>query len=247
MRPRAPALPFLGPDDPFPPVETAWPNGLLALGATLRPERLLDAYGRGIFPWYEAGQPILWWAPDPRAVLEPAALRIPRSLRKALRRTTLTLSSDRAFDQVVRHCAAPRRGAAGLVTGTWITPDMRAAYNALHRLGYAHSLECWQDGALVGGLYGIALGRVFFGESMFSRRPDASKIAFVALARHLQAQGFAWIDCQLPSELMQRLGARMLPMRQFTRELQAAGCRDADASCWTPLGSRPAEPDAPET
>lgn len=202
------------PDAPFPPVDYALrdPDGLLAIGGDLRPERLLRAYRQGIFPWYSAGQPILWWSPDPRMVLEPAALKISRSLRKTLRRHPYRITLDEAFTAVMQGCAEPRADAQG----TWITAEMQRAYERLHELGYAHSAEAWQDGELVGGLYGVALGRVFFGESMFTRRSDASKAAFVHLVRQLQAWEFTLIDCQVHTGHLASLGAAPIPRRTFT-------------------------------
>ncbi len=213
-----------GAADAFPPVGLALrePNGLLAAGGDLRPERLLAAYRRGIFPWYEEGQPILWWSPDPRAVLYPHALRVSRSLRRTLKRGGFEVTVDRAFAAVVAGCASPRPGAVG----TWITPEMAAAYGTLHRLGWAHSIETWRDGVLVGGLYGVAIGRVFFGESMFSRVTDASKVALVGLVRRLEARGFELIDCQVASEHLASLGAVELPRRVFLERL-AALCEPA--------------------
>jgi leucyl/phenylalanyl-tRNA---protein transferase len=206
-------IPWLNRDTPFPPLEFAMeqPNGLLAVGGDLSPERLLDAYRRGIFPWYSAGDPILWWSPDPRMVLFPAELRITRSLAKVLRNKAYEVRFDTAFDAVMAACAEPRPGQPG----TWITPEIRAAYVRLHELGYAHSIETWIDGALAGGLYGVALGRMFYGESMFARVRDASKIALVHLARHLDAQGFGMIDCQMHTDHLASMGARELPRAEF--------------------------------
>ena len=197
------------PPDAFPNPSLALdvPNGLLAAGGDLGPQRLLCAYRRGIFPWFSGRQPILWWSPDPRAVLWPEALRVSRSLRRTQRRATFTISIDTAFDRVVRECAAPRPGRED----TWITPEMSAAYGRLHRAGYAHSVECWRGGELAGGLYGVAIGRVFFGESMFSRAPDASKIALA----HLCTLGFGLIDCQVPNAHLARLGAVGMGRRRF--------------------------------
>lgn len=208
----------------FPPTARALddPQGLLAIGGDLSPARLLDAYARGIFPWYSEGQPILWWSPEPRAVLAPAAVRVSRSLRKRLRNGGFELSFDRAFAAVVAACAAPREDGSG----TWITAEMQTAYCTLHRGGYAHSVECWLDGQLVGGLYGIALGRVFFGESMFSRARDASKVAFVHLCHLLRDWSYALIDCQLPTAHLASLGARLMLREAFesilAREVPAA-------------------------
>lgn len=197
----------------FPDVDNAMiqPNGLLAVGGDLSPERLLHAYRQGIFPWFSEGQPILWWAPDPRAALLPETLRISRSLAKTLRRGVFQVRFNQDFPRVIRACAAPR----GQQNDTWITGDMIAAYCALHARGYAHSVECWKDGDLVGGLYGVAIGRVFFGESMFSRVADASKVALVSLCR----SGYELIDCQLPSDHLKRMGAIDLPRRHFMRLL----------------------------
>lgn len=197
----------------MPPASAALdePNGLLAAGGSLEPAWLLAAYARGIFPWYEAGQPILWWSPNPRAVLEPGGLHVSRSLRRRLRRGTFRVTADRAFDAVVAGCAEPR----GYTDSTWITADMARAYARLHRLGYAHSFEAWSDDALVGGLYGVAMGRVFFGESMFMRRSDASKVAFVHAVRFLAARGFELIDCQVATEHLSRFGAVSMPREEF--------------------------------
>jgi leucyl/phenylalanyl-tRNA--protein transferase len=199
--------------DAFPPADEALeePNGLVAAGGDLSPERLLLAYPRGIFPWYEAGQPILWWSPDPRAVLWPSRLRVSRSLGKIVTQRRFGLSSDAAFDEVLEGCAAPRSSASG----TWITAQMASAYSELHRLGWAHSFEAWQDGRLVGGLYGVAIGRVFFGESMFARISNASKAAFVTAVRYLEQRGYALIDCQIASAHMSSLGATALRRRLF--------------------------------
>jgi leucyl/phenylalanyl-tRNA--protein transferase len=208
------------PDLCFPPVEAATPEGLLAVGGDLSPERLLAAYRRGIFPWYNPGQPILWWSPDPRAVLYPEQLKVSRSLRKTLRRGHFRVRFDTRFREVMLACAAPRRQYPG--GGTWITDEMVEAYCRLHELGVAHSVEISHDERLVGGLYGVALGGVFFGESMFARTTDASKVALVALARQLQAWGFALIDCQLPSAHLASLGAEEIPRAQFLAELERA-------------------------
>ena len=205
------------PPDAFPPVEQALidPDGLLAVGGDLSSERLLAAYRRGIFPWYEAGQPILWWSPDPRSVLWPDALHVSRSLRKQLARNSFAVTADRAFTDVLEACAAPRHH----TTGTWLTGDMRAAYARLHSLGWAHSFEAWQGDRLAGGLYGVYLGRVFFGESMFTRSTDASKVCLAHAVRFLRQRGCGLIDCQIWSDHLQRLGATTMTRRDFQRQL----------------------------
>jgi len=201
----------------FPPVESALrdPNGLLAMGGDLSVERLLDAYRLGIFPWFNPGEPILWWSPDPRMVLVPQEIRVTRSLAKRIRNGGFELRVDTAFADVMRACAAPRDGALG----TWISPAMVAAYTRLFDAGYAHSVETWHDGVLVGGLYGVAIGRMFYGESMFSRMPDASKAALVHLARQLQQWNFGLIDCQMETPHLASLGARTMPRTVFTARL----------------------------
>ena len=215
---RTPRLTWIRPEDPpnhFPDAGTALrdPDGLLAVGGDLSPDRLLYAYRHGIFPWYHGDQPILWWSPDPRAVLLPEEFHVSTSLRKRLRHRGFRLSFDTVFNEVVAACATPRPNQPE--GGTWITPEMRTAYARLQQLGYAHSVEIWMDGELAGGLYGIAIGAVFFGESMFSRRRDTSKIALACLSRHLQDWGFALLDCQVQSEHLARLGARTVPRQQF--------------------------------
>ncbi|GAB1393121.1 leucyl/phenylalanyl-tRNA--protein transferase [Rhodocyclaceae bacterium] len=213
-------IPWLESDAPFPPFDTALtdPNGLLAAGADLSPERLIAAYRCGIFPWFSPGQPILWWSPDPRMVLLPSALKISRSLAKTLRHADYSVRLDTAFDQVITACAStPRHGQAG----TWITTEMIAAYQQLHRLGIAHSVETWHDGKLVGGLYGIALGLAFFGESMFSHRTDASKIALAHLCAFLDARGFGIIDCQMETSHLASLGAQPIPRDTFVARIAA--------------------------
>jgi leucyl/phenylalanyl-tRNA--protein transferase len=203
---------------PFPPVERALrdPNGLLAAGGDLSPARLLEAYRHGIFPWFNADDPILWWSPDPRMVLFPQEFKISRSLRKTLRNRQYEVRADTAFEQVMRACAAPRDGHHG----TWIHDEMIAAYSALHRMGHAHSIETWIAGELVGGLYGMAIGRMFYGESMFSRRSDASKIALAHLAAQLARWNFGMIDCQMNTRHLASLGAREIPRAEFIARLQ---------------------------
>lgn len=207
-------------DDPdaFPPLDQALenPNGLLAAGADLSSERLLAAYPRGIFPWYEEGQPILWWSPDPRAVLQPEHFKISARLGRTLRQGRFSVRADTAFEQVITGCAAPRRYGSG----TWITPDMMAAYCSLHRAGWCHSIEVWQEDRLVGGVYGLAIGRVFFGESMFSGIRDASKVALAHLCAYLSAEGYALLDCQERTAHLQSLGASFLPRGEFVALLQ---------------------------
>ena len=204
-------------DDDFPPVEESEPDGLLAVGGDLHPKRLLTAYSLGIFPWYSDGLPILWHSPDPRFVLKPAEIHVPRSLKKVIHRGTYEFRMDSAFDQVIAGCAEAERPGQ---RGTWITDEMREAYGELHRLGFAHSAESWRDGVLMGGLYGVALGSIFFGESMFSRAPDASKSAFAVLTARLRAWGFTLIDCQSHTEHLERFGAEFWPRAQFLAALR---------------------------
>ncbi len=209
-----------GDPEQFPAVEQALdePPGLLAAGGDLRPARLLAAYRRGIFPWFSPGQPILWWCPDPREVLIPAEFRRTRSLAKRERNAGFSVRQDTEFAAVIDACAAPRETDGG---GTWITSEMRAAYLVLHRLGHAHSIETWHGDRLVGGFYGVRLGGVFFGESMFSREPDASKVALSALVRACPALGIGLIDCQMPTRHLESLGARPLPRSEFQQRLAA--------------------------
>ena len=219
---RPPRVYALGPTLVFPDPELAGPEGLLAYGGDLRPERLLLAYAHGIFPWYTEGEPILWWSPDPRAVLPVDALHVGRTLRRSLRRRPYRITADRCFADVVAACArVPRRGQRG----TWITAAMQRAYTRLHALGHAHSVEVWQEDTLVGGLYGVLVGRCFSGESMFSLRSDASKIALVHLVRHLARIGVPLVDCQVPTAHLASMGARCVPRRQFLAWL-AAGMQD---------------------
>jgi len=203
----------------FPPPELADESGLLAVGGDLRPERLLLAYSLGIFPWYSEGLPILWYSPDPRLVLDRGELVVSRSLQKTLRRGRFRVTLDTAFDQVIRACSeVPRPGQHG----TWITRDMVRAYRRLHELGYAHSVEAWQDGELAGGLYGVSLGGGFFGESMFARASDASKVAFVTLVEQLRRWDIHLIDCQVHTEHLARFGATEWPRERFLRRLAQA-------------------------
>lgn len=213
----------------FPPPERADPSGLLAVGGDLGPERLLLAYSRGIFPWYEEGLPILWHSPDPRMVLLAPELHVSRSLRRTLARGRFEVRLDTAFDEVVAACAeAPRAGQ----DGTWITGDMRAAYGELHRLGFAHSAESWLEGRLVGGLYGVSLGAAFFGESMFAREPDASKVAFVTLVRQIAAWGIPLVDCQVHTTHLASLGAYEVSRPRFLAALRRALRRPTRPGPW---------------
>lgn len=217
-------------DAPFPDVELAErePNGLLAVGGDLSPTRLVNAYRHGVFPWYSPGQPILWWAPDPRTVLFPERLKVSRSLRKTLRRRLFQASLDQAFSEVVQACAEPRRDQPG----TWIVPEMIQAYGLLHHHGLAHSVEVWQDRDLVGGLYGVAMGRVFFGESMFSKASDASKVALVHLVNVLGDWGYRLIDCQVYSEHLSSLGAESIGRHRFSQLLRSLLREPPDPSAW---------------
>jgi len=196
----------------FPPVECAADIGLLAVGGDLRPERLLAAYREGIFPWYSEGEPILWWSPDPRCLLFPAEVRVSRSMRQFLKRGLVRVTFDTAFPAVIAACQKPRPGQ----NGTWITQEMQEAYVVLHAMGYAHSVEVWHNGGLAGGLYGVSLGRTFFGESMFSTMANTSKAALITLSSLLAEFGFDFIDCQVESPHLASLGARPVPRREFS-------------------------------
>lgn len=211
-------IPFLGPADPFPPVEQALdqPDGLLAAGGTLTTRRLVEAYRQGIFPWFNEGDPVLWWSPDPRTVLVPSRIHVSHSLKKRLKKAAFLITIDAAFARVLDGCAAPRPQDSG----TWLTPAMRRAYTALHTAGLAHSVEVWMDGELAGGIYGVAIGRMYFGESMFSRRTDASKIAMTRLAAQLDRWRFPLIDCQLETDHLRSLGAESMPRRKFVRAVE---------------------------
>ena len=208
-------IPWLRGDAPFPPVSKALrsPNGLLCAGGDLSPERIVDAYAHGIFPWFSEGDPILWWSPDPRMVLFPDELKVSRSLRKSVAHDLYETRFDTSFRAVMEACASPRDGQGG----TWIVPEMVDAYTALHQRGFAHSVESWQAGELVGGLYGVALGKVFFGESMFTREPDASKVALVRLVERLKAADYRVIDCQQATAHLASLGAREIPRAEFSQ------------------------------
>lgn len=229
------SLPWLDGDAPFPPAASAleYPNGLLAAGGGLAPARIIAAYRRGIFPWYSEGDPILWWSPDPRMVLYPGQLRVRRSLAQALRNRPYEVRLDTAFAQVIGACAAtPRAGQQG----TWISPEMMAAYQHLHEMGFAHSVETWIDGKLAGGLYGIALGSAFFGESMFAWQRDASKIALAHLCRFLLARGFGIIDCQMETDHLASLGASPIPRQDFLAALARLVPDDISGGRW-PAGA----------
>ncbi len=221
---------WLDPGDAFPPVDEALsePNGLLAAGADLTPARLIDAYRRGIFPWFGEGDPLLWWSPDPRMVLFVNELHVSRSLRRVVRAAPFEVRLDTAFRDVMLACAAPRADDGG----TWITGEMLDAYSALFRLGHAHSVEAWSDGELVGGLYGVAIGRMFFGESMFSRRADASKVALVHLVRQLDRWGFALLDCQMSTPHLASLGAREIPRAEFLSHVRSLTGEPAVPAPW---------------
>ncbi|GAB2898217.1 leucyl/phenylalanyl-tRNA--protein transferase [Microbulbifer echini] len=214
----------------FPSTQSALedPNGLLAAGGDLTPEWLLAAYRRGIFPWYSEDQPILWWSPSPRCVVIPQDFRIGRSLRKALRRGTFTTTFDQAFERVVEGCRAPRAEE----DGTWITEEMAEAYIDMYHLGHAHSVEVWRDEKLVGGLYGISIGQVFFGESMFHRETDASKVAFVHLVRQLELWGCTLIDCQVSNPHLSSLGAIEMCRKDFEHLLESGLAQPAFPQPW---------------
>lgn len=218
------------PAEAFPPAESAMksPNGLLAAGGDLEPQRLLHAYRNGIFPWFENDQPILWWSPDPRCVLYPEELHVSRRLRRSLKRSELGLTFNAAFGHVIRACGERR----DRHFGTWITGGMVDAYVRLHELGWAHSVEVWRQDELVGGIYGLAIGRAFFGESMFSRMSDASKIAMLALCRELRRRDVKLLDCQIPSPHLATLGAVRIPRDRFLRELQLACSPPSQLERW---------------
>ena len=216
--------------DPFPPVETALaePDGLLAAGGDLSTERLLAAYRLGIFPWYSRGQPILWWSPDPRTVFETERMHVPRRLARWLRTCDWTLSADTAFETVVRACAAPR----AKQRGTWLDPDMRKAYQRLHALGHAHSVEAWDGDALVGGIYGVSIGHMFFGESMFSAADNGSKVALLGLARALRDCGFPLLDAQVASPHLFTLGAIEMARAEFCARMAELAAFESPAGTW---------------
>lgn len=226
-------LPFLDPSNPdedFPAIDSALaePDGLLVAGGCLSSQRIIKAYQQGIFPWYSAGEPILWWSPNPRLVLFPDKLKISRSLRKTIRKKTFKLSYNQAFPQVMQYCAAPREKEPG----TWINEEMFLAYTQLHQQGIAHSFEAWFDDELVGGLYGIAIGQVFFGESMFHRKTDASKVAFCSLIQQLSEWGYQLIDCQVHTNHLTSLGAEEIKRDHFSRLLKQYCPHSPSDSAW---------------
>ena len=213
----------------FPPAELAEENGLLAIGGDLTPERLLLAYSNGIFPWYSEGEPILWWSPSPRLVIFPTELKIPKRLARLIRQDIFSLTMDMAFKKVITTCAETDNR---LEKGTWITYDMQKAYCRLHEMGYAHSVECWYDNELVGGLYGVSLGSVFFGESMFSKQPNSSKVALVYLIKKLQEWDFELIDCQMKTEHLMQFGARDISGKEFQELLTKSSARPDQRGNW---------------
>jgi leucyl/phenylalanyl-tRNA---protein transferase len=234
-------VPWLRTSSFFPPIDAALddPNGLLAAGGDLSPERLLAAYRHGIFPWYNGGQPILWWSPNPRMVLFIDEFKLQRSLRKVVRQHRFEIRADTAFRQVMTGCAEPRNGQSG----TWITPQVIDAYAALHQQGHAHSIESWRDGKLVGGLYGVAVGRMFYGESMFARESDASKVALVKLVAMLERMDMPLIDCQQETDHLARFGARPITRRVFAGWLTRLVETPAPAESWAEAAA--AAPDEP--
>jgi leucyl/phenylalanyl-tRNA--protein transferase len=240
MTGRAPGIAWISRDDPpdaFPPVNRAFrePDGLLAAGGDLSAARLLYAYRHGIFPWYDDGQPILWWSPDPRCVLVPQEFHLARRLRRSLRSSGLEVSFNSAFDEVIEACAAHREGQSG----TWITEDMKKAFKAMHRDGFAHSVDIWRGGELVGGLYGLSIGSVFFGESMFSRESNASKAGMLALCGELAQRHFELLDCQVDSPHLSSLGAKLIPRSEFARILakscKSGGCLELPTGVRRPI------------
>ena len=220
----------LSPEIVFPPPSLSLPDGLLAVGGDLSVERLLLAYRSGIFPWYSDGDPILWWSPDPRMLLFPEDFHIAKRLERTIKQGVFEARMDTAFDEVIDGCAAARGPKR---ESTWITGEMREAYCRLHREGYAHSVETWLNGELVGGLYGVSLGACFFGESMFSRVPNASKVAIAALVRQVSRWDFPFIDCQLHNPHLDSLGAREVPREEFLHMLQSALARPTRRGAWT--------------
>jgi leucyl/phenylalanyl-tRNA--protein transferase len=227
---------ILGPQAIFPSPDYSDPDGLLAVGGDLRPERLLAAYRMGIFPWYSDDQPMLWWSPDPRMVLYPDRFHLSKSLKKTIRRGTFQITMDTDFSSLIRNCAHIRLGNG---QGTWITDEIIAAYTLLYQMGYAHSIEVWKDNQMVGGLYGVSLGRCFFGESMFSRENDASKVALFFLTRFCLFHRFIWIDCQVRTEHLTRMGAEEISRKRFLKELTKGLCYETRKGPWTSMDLGP--------
>ncbi len=229
-------LPILDPSNPeqdFPAIETALtdPDGLLAIGGCLSSQRIINAYKQGIFPWYSPGEPVLWWSPDPRLVLFPEHLKVSRSLGKTIRKDLFKVSYDQAFPQVMQYCAAPRDDESG----TWITEEMYLAYTELHQQGVAHSMEAWFEGELVGGLYGIAIGQVFFGESMFHKKTNASKVAFCFLVQQLSAWNYQLIDCQVHTNHLSSLGAEEIERKEFSRLIKQYCAIQPSNTAWNQI------------
>ena len=222
----------------FPPAWLARSDGLLCIGGDLCPERLLLAYQNGIFPWFSANEPLLWWSPDPRLVLFPKAIKVSRSLKKKIRKNRFTLTLDQAFEQTIVSCARARRASH---EGTWLVDEMIEAYIQLHRLGHAHSIETWLHNRLVGGLYGVCLGGTFFGESMFSLETDASKIALAGLANHLTCHGFDLIDCQVTTHHLKNMGAVEISRETFLEKLTLSIPRKMDPNIWKQINFAPIE------
>ncbi len=225
---------LLGEDTRFPSPEMATPEGIVAIGGDLSPQRLLNAYASGIFPWYSEDEPILWWSPDPRSVLLPGDLHISKSMKRLLEKKKFSVKYDRDFKSVIENCSAPRKKEHG----TWITPDIKEAYISLHGLGFAHSVEVYQDNKLVGGLYGVSLGECFFGESMFSLVPNASKYAFITFVQEIFRMGFLIVDCQVPNPHLTRLGAREIPRAEFLERLEKGLQYDTLAGKWEFMNER---------
>jgi leucyl/phenylalanyl-tRNA---protein transferase len=207
---------FLGEELEFPSPELANADGVIAVGGDLSPQRLLNAYASGIFPWYNEGDPLVWWSPDPRSIITPGDIHISRTMKKLMERNAFQLTYDKRFEDVIENCSAPRKTQAG----TWITQDIKDAYSQLHELGFAHSVEVWKDEKLVGGLYGVSLGKCFFGESMFSISPNSSKYALITFTQKIFKLGFLMVDCQVPNPHLTRLGARGIPRKEFLELLE---------------------------
>lgn len=218
------------PETQFPSPDSASEEGLVAVGGEITTVRVLSAYRQGIFPWYSEDQPVLWWSPEPRAILYPDGIKISRSLKKTLRKQVFHVTADQAFSEVIRCCAGPRIQSPG--GGTWITDEMMSTYTRLHQMGYGHSIEVWHDEKLVGGLYGLALGSAFFGESMYSHAPDASKVALVHLAKKASSHGIDFIDCQLPTEHLSRMGAIDISRKAYLEILEDALKNDDRTEHW---------------